>query len=120
VPKSKIPTTTATITTPYEIMERLASSKPKMAGVDITYSSNTEATNGADSKHDCVSVSTINKKHRRYNSLRHYLKLSVTHKVLLTILVGFVFLNSSNYCSAGFACLSNPCVFGVCIDDLNR
>lgn len=22
--------------------------------------------------------------------------------------------------SAGFACLSNPCVFGVCIDDLNR
>lgn len=21
---------------------------------------------------------------------------------------------------AGFACLSNPCVFGVCIDDLNR
>lgn len=22
--------------------------------------------------------------------------------------------------SAGYACLSNPCVFGVCIDDLNR
>lgn len=21
---------------------------------------------------------------------------------------------------AGYACLSNPCVFGVCIDDLNR
>ena len=23
-------------------------------------------------------------------------------------------------CVAGYACLSNPCVFGVCIDDLNR
>lgn len=29
-----------------------------------------------------------------------------------------VFLIKSAY--AGFACLSNPCVFGVCIDDLNR
>lgn len=23
-------------------------------------------------------------------------------------------------CFAGYACLSNPCIFGVCIDDINR
>lgn len=36
----------------------------------------------------------------------------------LALSITTVFLIKSAY--AGFACLSNPCVFGVCIDDLNR
>jgi hypothetical protein len=86
-------------------------------GGDNKYFSNFEKADDGD-KYNCVSVLT--KKYHRYNSLRHYFKLSVSYKVLLTILFGFIFFNENNYCSAGFACLSNPCVFGVCIDDLNR
>lgn len=36
----------------------------------------------------------------------------------LALCITTVFLIKSTF--AGFACLSNPCIFGVCIDDLNR
>lgn len=39
--------------------------------------------------------------------------------IVLSIAVT-VLLNGPQFVSAGFACLSNPCVFGVCVDDLNR
>lgn len=39
--------------------------------------------------------------------------------IVLSIAV-IVLLNGPQFVSAGFACLSNPCVFGVCVDDLNR
>lgn len=39
--------------------------------------------------------------------------------IVLSIAVT-VLLNGPQSVSAGFACLSNPCVFGVCVDDLNR
>lgn len=39
--------------------------------------------------------------------------------ILLSIVVA-ILVNGPQSVSAGFACLSNPCVFGVCIDDLNR
>ena len=38
--------------------------------------------------------------------------------LMITIYFGLV--HSIEITRAGFACLSNPCVFGVCIDDLNR
>ncbi|ALC40152.1 eys [Drosophila busckii] len=43
-------------------------------------------------------------------------KLQQQHGLLLTLLSLSLLVGSSQ---AGFACLSNPCVFGVCIDGLN-
>ncbi|XP_055597303.1 protein eyes shut [Uranotaenia lowii] len=45
-------------------------------------------------------------------------KLGLSTKWFL-ILVGVVSLSILNQTEAGFACLSNPCIYGVCIDDLN-
>lgn len=39
--------------------------------------------------------------------------------IVLSIAVN-ILVNGPQSVSAGFACLSNPCVFGVCVDDLNR
>lgn len=39
--------------------------------------------------------------------------------IVLSIAVNLL-VNGPQSVSAGFACLSNPCVFGVCVDDLNR
>lgn len=40
------------------------------------------------------------------------------NKLLLIFCVGLILFVGN--CWAGYACLSNPCLFGVCIDDLNR
>lgn len=34
----------------------------------------------------------------------------------LATLIPYYFINAE----AGFACLSNPCIYGICIDELNR
>lgn len=36
------------------------------------------------------------------------------------LLLWTVLMGACRFCSAGIACLSNPCIFGVCIDDLHR
>ncbi|XP_053692498.1 protein eyes shut [Sabethes cyaneus] len=38
---------------------------------------------------------------------------------LFLLLFGIASVSVLNHTEAGFACLSNPCVYGVCIDDLN-
>lgn len=40
------------------------------------------------------------------------------NKLMLGLCIVVVFLIEN--CWAGFACLSNPCIFGVCLDDINR
>lgn len=42
------------------------------------------------------------------------------HTNLFLLLFGMASVSLLNHTEAGFACLSNPCVYGVCIDDLNR
>lgn len=39
-------------------------------------------------------------------------------KIMLGLCVVVIFLIEN--CWAGYACLSNPCIFGVCMDDINR
>lgn len=78
----------------------------------------------------------------KYNSYRRYNRTEYRKLPSITIYLQkwlhqlFISNNNSNYrlwiglciglCCfignslAGFACLSNPCIFGVCIDDLNR
>ncbi|KAL9708057.1 hypothetical protein quinque_011575 [Culex quinquefasciatus] len=38
---------------------------------------------------------------------------------LFLLLFGIISVSVLSYSEAGYACLSNPCVYGVCIDDLN-
>lgn len=61
-------------------------------------------------KSKCDNARVYQKTQSKYNQdlFRGWLALSITT----------VFLIKSTF--AGFACLSNPCIFGVCIDDLNR
>ncbi|XP_065093274.1 protein eyes shut [Ochlerotatus camptorhynchus] len=41
------------------------------------------------------------------------------HTNLFLLLIGIASVSVLNHTEAGFACLSNPCIYGVCIDDLN-
>lgn len=47
--------------------------------------------------------------------LNYYQSIGIVLSIAVSILV-----SGPQSVSAGFACLSNPCVFGVCVDDLNR
>lgn len=45
-------------------------------------------------------------------------KINYIDKIMLGLCVVVIFLIEN--CQAGYACLSNPCIFGVCMDDINR
>lgn len=40
--------------------------------------------------------------------------------VLSCSIVAVLLLQQPRGAEAGFACLSSPCVYGICMDDLNR
>lgn len=46
------------------------------------------------------------------------IKCNNIDKIMLGLCVVVIFLIEN--CWAGYACLSNPCIFGVCMDDINR
>lgn len=56
---------------------------------------------------------TTNRRFRGFTN-----KLQLKRHIILFITLVLCCIIRGNW--AGFACLSNPCVFGVCIDDLNR
>lgn len=60
--------------------------------------------------------------HRRQRqpitSYRQCYRFTKHNKLILGLCIVVVFLIEN--CWAGFACLSNPCIFGVCLDDINR
>lgn len=68
-------------------------------------------------------MNKIKPKWKEPDNRRVYRKTQSKHSQLvsrgwLAFSITTIFLIKSAY--AGFACLNNPCVFGVCIDDLNR
>lgn len=60
-------------------------------------------------------------RHNKYRQHRSGSRIRATHfqhHIVFFIIFGLCCAIKGNW--AGFACLSNPCIFGVCIDDLNR
>lgn len=72
---------------------------------------------------DNNTTTTIPKNSTRCNRLKYnpntsrYCSLNID-KLILGFCIAVIFLIEN--CWAGYACLSNPCIFGVCIDDINR
>lgn len=61
-------------------------------------------------------ISTTTKKY--FNKSSCIIKNNNIDKIMLGLCVVVIFLIEN--CWAGYACLSNPCIFGVCMDDINR
>lgn len=74
---------------------------------------------------DCGSDDIDNPHHHRTKFIpirqkyfNNSIKCNDIDKIMLGLCVVVIFLIEN--CWAGYACLSNPCIFGVCMDDINR
>lgn len=66
--------------------------------------------------HHRIKLTTTQKYFNKNKSSR--IKSNNIDKIMLGLCVVVIFLIEN--CWAGYACLSNPCIFGVCMDDINR
>lgn len=73
---------------------------------------------GGDSSPAAGKVSISTSRRRRMGTSYRYSSAGILLSIAVVAVAMVV--NGPQSVSAGFACLSNPCVFGVCVDDLNR
>jgi hypothetical protein len=57
------------------------------------------------------------KKKQKLKLSKHFRKISVSFYFFILFNTSWLYLVPSE---AGIACLSNPCLYGLCVDDVNR